>query len=228
MSRLRTTLADDVTELAILWPHLAYALERDAGVAEGERVSADGHGFGLPLNADVLVAMAALETRLPALLRWACAVVAEPMLATTDLGVLLRHVTRLHERMLVTAAAGEADSLAGDVHRLLREVKLALGLRTQDRLLGQFCPLHDDPLRELVAPGDDSTLKYSRVDSAGQPINPTVEWVRSEQAYCRHCKSAWTPGQYLLLGRLLRQADARRVAARGVAEQLQGGAACAS
>lgn len=227
MGAPQTALVDDVTELLILWPHLAGALERDSGQCEGDRVSGS-IGFGLPLNADVLQAMTILGAEVPRLTRWASAVVAESSLAAVELDVQLRHIPRLHERMLVTAAVQEAAQLAAGVRALLRYVKLALGLRTHDRLLGHFCPLHDDALCELVAPGDEGVLVYRRLDREGQPIEPAVEWVRSDRALCRHCGSAWAPSQYLLLGRLLRQADARRTAAQtaadGMAEQ-EGGAA---
>lgn len=228
MGAPQTALADDITELLILWPHLAQALARDAGTPEGERVSGDAGVFGLPLNADVLQAMTVLDDEVPHLARWAAAVVAEQPLADQALVTQLRHFPRLHERMLVTAAVQEAAQLAAGVRAMLRRVKLALGLRTRDRPLGHFCPLHDDALCELVAPGDEGALVYQRLDRQGQPIAPTVEWVRSDRALCRHCGASWAPSQYLLLGRLLREADTRRVAAEshaGTSHGAEGGAA---
>lgn len=205
-------LVDDVTEMLILWPHLAAALERDQGVIAEEKVSGDAGMFGLPVNADVLDALRELGEQVPHLAFWAAEVVAEPPIART-IDSHLRHFPRFHERMLVTAAVTEAAQLAAAVHALLRAVKLAVGLRTVDRRLGQFCPLHDDPLRELIAPGDEGVLRYRRLDRAGQPIAPAVEWRRSDCALCRHCGAAWAPSQYLLLGKLLREADTRRLAA---------------
>lgn len=212
MAAPQTALVDDVTELLILWPHLAAALERDQGAAESEKVSGDAGTFGLPVNADVLDALRTLGEEVPAIASWAAGVIAEsPASRTTDQHI--RHFPRMHERMLVTAAVQEAAHLAVAVHGLLRQVKVAIGLRTADRRLGQFCPLHDDPLRELIAPGDEGVLRYRRLDRAGQPIAPVVEWRRSDCALCRHCGAAWEPSQYLLLGRLLRDADTRRLAA---------------
>jgi hypothetical protein len=212
MAPPQTALVDEITELLILWPHLAAALERDQGAADEERVSGDPGTFGLPVNADVLEALRLLSLDVPVLAQWAAGVVAEPHLSRA-VDDHLRHFPRWHERMLVTAAIQEAARLAASVHALLRQVKLALGLRTVDRRLGQFCPLHDDPLRELTAPGDEGVLRYRRLDREGQPIAPAVEWRRSDCALCRHCGAAWEPSQYLLLGRLLREADARRLAA---------------
>lgn len=212
MAPTQTALIDDVTELLILWPHLAGALERDQGAAEAERVSGDAGAFGLPVNADVLEALRLLHLDVPVLAQWAAGVIAEPYLPRS-VDDHIRHFPRFHERMLVTAAIQEAARLAAGVHSLLRQVKLAIGLRTVDRRLGQYCPLHDEPLRELIAPGDEGVLRYRRLDRAGQPIAPAVEWRRSDCALCRHCGAAWEPSQYLLLGRLLREADTRRLAA---------------
>jgi len=212
MAAPQTALVDDITELLILWPHLTAALERDQGATDQERVSGDPGTFGLPVNADVLEALRLLHLDVPVLAQWAAGVVAEPHLgrAVDD---HLRHFPRFHERMLVTAAIQEAARLAASVHSMLRQVKLAVGLRTVDRRLGQFCPLHDDPLRELIAPGDEGVLRYRYLDRSGQPVAPCVEWQRSDCALCRHCGAAWSPGQYLLLGKLLRDADTRRLAA---------------
>lgn len=212
MAAPQTALVDDVTEMLILWPHLAAALERDQGAISEEKVSGDPGTFGLPVNADVLEALRALGEEVPALARWAAGVVAEPA-AARPVPDHLRHLPRFHERMLVTAAVQEAAQLAAAVHSLVRQVKLAVGLRTVDRRLGQFCPLHDDPFRELIAPGDEGVLRYRRLDRDGQPIAPAVEWRRSDCALCRHCGAAWAPSQYLLLGKLLREADTRRLAA---------------
>jgi hypothetical protein len=208
----KTAFADDITELLILWPHLTVALERDQGVIAEERVSGDPGTFGLPVNADVLEALRLLHLDVPTLAQWAAGVVAEPHLGRA-IDEHLRHFPRFHERMLVTAAVAEAGRLAASVHTLLRRVKLAVGLRTVDRRLGQYCPLHDDPLRELVAPGAEGELSYRRLDRAGQPIAPTVTWTHTDCALCRQCGAAWAPGQYLLLGKLLLEADKRRLAA---------------
>lgn len=205
-------LADDAAELLMLYPHLGPALERDQGAADEERVSGSG-ALRLPVNADVLEALRLVAGELVPLIRWAAGVIGEPLPGRGHVDIAIRHLPRIHERMLVTAASIEADALAAGVRRTLRRIQLALGLRTLDRHLGQFCPLHDDPLSELIVPGDEGILSYRRVNLAGQPIAPTVEWRRSDCALCRHCRAAWQPGQYLLLGKLLREADSRRLAA---------------
>ncbi len=221
MAPPQTALADEVTELLILWPHLGHALERDAGAAEGERVSGGGSTFALPVNADVLQALRVLTDEVPTTAAWAAGVIAEAAVQRTIEGHL-QHFPRMHERMLVTAAVEDAARLAAALHATLRHVKIALGLRTHDRRLGQFCPLHDEPLRELIAPGDEGVLRYRRLDRHGQPICPAVEWRRSDCALCRHCGASWAPSQYLLLGQLLREADVRRLAAE--ADRIEGAA----
>ncbi len=207
-----TALARDVAEMLILWPHLDAALERDTGQPEGGRISGGRAELGLPVNADVMLALATLEREVPKITAWAAGVVAEPVIERTIVGHL-QQLPRLHERMLVTAAHDEAGRLAAGVRAFSRGVKLAVGLRTPDVPLGQYCPLHDDPLRELVAPGNEGHLRYTRLDGHGQPVAPVVEWVRDTGVTCRHCRAAWAPVQYLMLGRLLREADARRTAA---------------
>jgi hypothetical protein len=215
MSVPRTALVDDVTELLILMPHLGEALQRDTGQNDdAEPVSGGRAEFGLPINADVHLAMLILEREVPRLARWAAGVVAEPPIARS-IGGHLQHMPRFHERMLVTAAIDDAARLAATVRAFLREVKLAVGLRTADRRLGQFCPMHDTPLRELVAPGDEGALRYKRLDRDGQPIEPVVQWDRRDYACCAFCGASWGPSQYLMLGRLLREADARRLDAAG-------------
>lgn len=209
-----TALVNDVTELTILWPHLAHALERDAGTSTEPIVSGGADpAFGLPVNADVLGALATLGAEVPALAYWAAGVVAEaPEVRSVD--GHLRHMPRWHERMLVTAAINDAAQLAAALRSMLRQVKLSLGLRTPDRPLGQYCPMHDEPLRELIAPGNEAKLRYSRLDRDGQPIQVAVEWTRHDSAGCRFCGASWAPSQYLMLGRLMREADIRRLAAK--------------
>lgn len=206
-----TALARDVAEMLILWPHLDAALERDTGQSESGRISGGGAELGLPVNADVMLALVTLEREVPRMATWAAGVVAEPVI---DRGIAghLQQLPRFHERMLVTAAVDEAAQLAAGVHAFSRGVKLAVGLRTPDVPLGQYCPLHDAPLRELVAPGAEGHLRYSCLDRTGQPVAPIVEWVRESAVACRHCRAAWSPVQYLMLSRLLREADTRRMA----------------
>lgn len=214
----RTALEDDVIELRILWPHLAYALERDAGQWEGERVSGESSALGLPVNADVLQARTAMETEIPAWAYWAASVVAEPHVAARDILLQLYHLPRLHERMLVTAAHAEAARLVSGLHAILQRVRSALGLRAPDRCLREWCPLHDEPLTELVVPGQEGVLTYSRIDRAGQPVDPRVEWLRQPGALCRHCKASWDTDRWLLLGRMLRDAKRRREASQRATE----------
>lgn len=204
-----TALADDVAELLILIPHLDLALERDAGTS-GEPTSGGADpAFRLPVNADVLAAVHTLDRRVPSLARWAADACAEPHLGRPIIDHV-RHFPRWHERMLVTAAQHEAEHFAGEVADTLRYVKLALGLRTPDRRLGRPCPMHDEPIYGLITPGSVATLRYSRLDAEGQPIGVAVDWAHDPSAVCRLCGASWHPSQYLMLGRLMREADARR------------------
>lgn len=213
-----TALVDDVSELLILLPALDDAMERDGGAAEGEPVSGGPAALRLPVNADVLGASMMLAQQVPALAVWAADVLGEPGRRRSVEGHL-RHVARWHERMLVTAARADAARLVDVVADLLRRVKLALGLRLPDRRLGQFCPLHDAPLCELIKPGAVATLTW-RLDPGrpgGPALVPTVEWLLRDVVVCHGCNAVWTPGDYLAVGRLMRQADIRRVTAGNAA-----------
>lgn len=209
-----TELVSDITELLILWPHLAPALERDAGTSAEQAVSGRADpAFRLPVNADVLNAVTYLTGEVPTIAQWAAEVCGErPRVRSIESH--LWHMTRWHERMLVTAAVDQAAQLAAAVRSMVRTVKMALGLRTADVGLGQYCPLHDDDLSELVRPGNDATLRYARLDAAGQPIEVRVEWSQHTGAACRKCRATWVTGPDLLtLRRQLRAADQRRTEA---------------
>lgn len=208
---MATELTMIIDELLILVPHLADALAKDeGGTAEAERVTGGADpAFGLPVNADVFGAMRTLDHEVPIMARWATKVIAEPYRARSAEGHL-RHFPRWHERMLVTAAHDDADRLVVTVRALLSGVRLALGLRTPDRRLGQYCPLHDDPLQELVIPGEQTRLRITSGRVAG------VDRIVRDEAVCKTCAASWTPGDMMLLRRQLREADNRRVT-RGAA-----------
>jgi hypothetical protein len=204
----RLQLADHLAELTVLMPALRAALERDQGTSDQERVSAGG-GLQLPVNADVMRALHLVDEQLPEIAQRAADVAGEAFVARSVSSSLL-HLGRLHERLLVLAAAAEAQQLARRVAGLLREVRLAIGLQMRDRPVGQLCPMHDVDLVELVVPGDVGHLQYERVDSDGVPVAPRVSWVHTDAVVCRVCRASWVPAQYLLLGRMLAEADLRR------------------
>lgn len=217
-------LDDDVTELLILWPHLETALVKDAGTNDGPVVSGGTDpAFGLPLNADVLMARTNMQVMVPELAAWAADTLAEPR-RRRDVPGHLRHVTRWHDRMRQTAALEQAAHLESRIRYLLGGVKLAIGLRVPDRVLPDCCPLHDDPLTLLTSPGAEAQLRWKRFcPTSGELVGVSVVWSQWQAIVCRHCGVSWTPGQYAVpLARQLREARARR--ARAVAA-LQAGAA---
>lgn len=212
MTARRVDVEALVDEVAVLWPELAAALERDQGATAGEKVATSGSMPRAPVNVDVLRAIEQLHNEIPATARWCAAVLGESPLGR-DIPTLLRHIPRWHQRMSTRDAVADAAALAGLVWRWRAMAKSALGLLVPDRRLGQFCPGHDEHLVELVTPGDEGWLRWDRVDEAGRPVRASVTWTHTEAVLCRHCGTAWAPAQYLLLGRLLRDADRRRVRA---------------
>jgi len=206
-----TAFVNDIEQLMILTPYLDAALAADeGGPAEAERViGGTDPAMRIPVDAATLQALAALAKEVPRTAAWAALVVAEQPKWRTVEGHL-RHFPRWHERMLVTAATAEAAMLAGVAETLLSQVRLALGLRTPARRLGQLCPLHDDPAEELILPGDEADPVVTRGQITG------IVWTRHDRATCSHCGASWAPGELLALSRLLRAADERRSGA-GVA-----------
>ncbi|MEO3928845.1 transposase [Micromonosporaceae bacterium B7E4] len=85
---------------------------------------------------------------------------------------------------MARGAVQEADRLAGRVHDWLGTVKAVLGLKVPDRKLPEFCPVHDDPLTQLVTPGAEGWIIPGR-------DGPTVRWRRTEAVLCRHCGTSW-------------------------------------
>ncbi|HET8681275.1 MAG TPA: hypothetical protein VFM54_05305 [Micromonosporaceae bacterium] len=188
----RTHLTDAIDELALIWPALTDATERDRGVSTGERVTTSPVLLA-PVNADVLDALDILAAG-------------------------LGRVRDLHRLPHQLDQYRDADDQAS-AHRLLATVthcrtiaRRAIGLTTPDRPLGEHCPLHDDPLTELVIPGDQGQLCWRSRDPAGQPVGLSVVWRREDVVTCpwRSCGARWTPGQQMRLRGLLRAAEGRR------------------
>ncbi|MFC6017229.1 hypothetical protein ACFP2T_13555 [Plantactinospora solaniradicis] len=199
-------VANDLDELADLWPHLADALERDHAPGGGDKVAvSNGGNIGLPVNSDVLATVRTLGDEIPATARWAAGILGVDHNARRDVPGHLMHALLQYDRLNALGAAQEAGQLARKVRGWRDSVKAALGLKVPDRKLPQFCPVHDDPLVALVTPGDEGWIVPGGT-------GPTVTWRRTEVVLCRHCGTIWAPGQYALLGRLLRDADRRRVA----------------
>src|SRR5213595_490806 len=71
-----STLGDHVSELAVLWPALAAALERDT--AGDGTVPGGALGSAAVVNADVLAVMVTLSRDVPAVTRAACEALGEP------------------------------------------------------------------------------------------------------------------------------------------------------
>jgi hypothetical protein len=204
MAAPQTALVDDVTELLILWPHLTAALERDQGAAGSEKVSGDPGTFGLPVNADVLEALR--------LLTWTCRYSPSGRPASSPNRTSAGPSTTTYATSPASMSAcwsprrSRGGTLAVSVHAMLRQVKLAVGLRTVDRRLGQFCPLHDDPLRELIAPGDEGVLRYR--PRSGRP---------ADRARCRVA-----PFRLCAVPALWRRVGAEPILAAGSATQRGG------
>ncbi len=204
------------SNLQVLVPALGEAVARDQGTADEERVSAASVVPSLPVNTDVLTAVREVRDRLPAL-RHAAIVALGEWQKGRPYGTpeaALDHIPVLHNRLRARGLVHVAENLAQGTEAVLRVVQLALGLRTLDRPLGEPCPVHDEAIVGLVTPGDIGYLEYDHLDAQGRPVQPRVRWIRTEAVLCRHCGTSWSPGQYLLLGRMIKEAAARRRAAR--------------
>jgi hypothetical protein len=204
---------DVCRELAELWPRLDDALERAQGVHSGERVSggSGASSSALPVDIDAFRDVNRLTDDICALALDVQTYLGEK---TAHRGVLghLRHFPRQYDRLRGRDAFEQSSYLAGRLLTWLGDVRRLVGLSVRDRRLGESCPLHDDPLTELVAPGDQGQLVERFVELDGQTVrSAAVDWVRVDVVTCRHCGAVWTPGpQYLALVRLLDQADQRR------------------
>lgn len=198
-------LAEHVDELVLYWPALTDALDRDqGGAASATAVATSSPVLSAPVNLDVLRATSTMEQEVPTTAAWCASVVAEQSAARPVAGHL-PHFPRWHARMVATAAVRGAERLAITVAAWRSLCKRAIGLLVADRPLGEYCPRHDQPLTELVAPGDEGWLTLR----AGEP-GPTVSWIHVHAVVCRRCGSRWAPSQYLWLGRLIRDAARRR------------------
>ncbi|MEU7904128.1 hypothetical protein [Actinoplanes sp. NPDC049118] len=205
-----TTLADFIDELLVLWPALPTALARDAGIQTGERVTTSENVHTVPLNVDVAAVLVDLHREIPDWARWAAETAGETPTASGGIPGHLRRIQALHDRLSGLGRTRDAERLATTVHAWLTACRRALGLNRPDRPFGEHCPRHDQPLTALVLPGDHGHLRYTRTDRHGHPIDAHIVWSRIEIVCCRHCDAMWTPERYMLLGRLIRQANRDR------------------
>lgn len=205
-------LDDTIAELIVLWPALPTALPRDAGVQSGERVTTSENVHNIPLNPDVAAAILDLTRAIPEWTNWAAEAAAESAIAHGGIPTHLQRIPALHDRLNGLGRTRDAAQLATAVHNWHDAARRALGLNRPDRHFGEDCPRHDVPLTPLVIPGEHGHLRYAKLDTHGQPVDPTIEWQRLEVVLCRHCDAIWTPERYMLLGRLINQARRDREA----------------
>jgi hypothetical protein len=207
-------LDDTIDELLVLWPALPAALPRDAGTSSGERVTQSENVHSIPLNPDVATVITDLQREIPHWAAWAAETAGEAPNPSRDIPTHLAHLRRLHDRLNGSGRTRDAARLHDTAQRWRTDARRALGLNEPDRPIGtdHYCPRHDEPLTPLVMPGRHGNLCYARIDPAGRPVDATVEWSRLEVVLCRHCDAKWTPERYMLLGRLIRQANRDRAA----------------
>lgn len=203
-------LDDAIAELLVLWPALPTALPRDAGTQSDERVTTSENIHSIPLNADVAAVILDLTRAIPDWTRWAAQSAAESATSHTDVPACLRRLPALHDRLSALGHTRDAERLHNAIHGWLTAARKALGLNRPGRPIGEHCPRHDDPLTPLIQPGDHGHLRYTKLDRHGHPIDPVIEWSRIEIVLCHHCDAIWTPERYMLLGRLIRQANRDR------------------
>lgn len=205
-----TALDDAVQELLVLWPALPTALPRDAGTQSGERVATSENVHTVPINVDVAAVITDLTRAIPDWARWAAEQAGQGRNDHADIRVHLQRLPGLYDALSAHGRTRDAQRLHDTVHAWLTRCRRALGLDLPDRPTGMRCPNHDDPLTALVQPGDHGQLRYAKLDTHGRPVDPQVTWQRVEVVLCRHCDAMWPPARYMWLGRLIKDADARR------------------
>jgi hypothetical protein len=205
-------LRDAVDELLILWPALPTALPRDAGTSDSERVTVSENVHTVPLNVDVAAVITDLGRAIPEWVAWAAEAAGEGLTAFAGIPGHLKRIPALHDRLSGLGRTRDAERLTDTTQRWLTTTRRALGLDRPDRSTGLHCPRHDNPQTTLTQPGDNGHLRYTKLDTHGRPVDPQISWSRIEIILCRHCDSTWTPDRYMLLGRLIRQADRDRTA----------------
>jgi hypothetical protein len=202
LHRLGDRMDDALAEILELYPRLAAALERDAGTAEGERVTTSTNVHILPVNLDVMAAINALYEQVWPAAEAAREALGEPMWRD-DIPKTLASIGVLYRRLVGRQLRRPARVLAIDVFRWHYLMRRAVGLSTPDRPLrgnGRpiHCPLHDDPLVQLHQYGDEG-----RIDPTARGDREAIVWQRGGGLHCRHCGGAWGPSEYAFLGRLV-------------------------
>jgi hypothetical protein len=206
-----TDLADAVDELLVLWPALATALQIDGGTSSGERVTTSENIHTVPLNVEVAGVIHDLDRAIPDWTRWAATAAG---LGHTSAGIeaCLRRIVGIHDRLTALGRTRDTERLTAEVERWRQACRRALGLNRPDESFGENCPYHDDQLTQLVRPGEVGHLRYAKLDRAGYPVGAYIVWTRLDVVCCRHCDAVWTPGRYMFLAKLVRQADRDRAA----------------
>ncbi len=205
-------LADIIDELQVLWPALPIALPRDAGTSSGERVTTSEQVHTVPLNVEVAAVITDLEHHVPGWTAWAARTAGLGPTPST-VPACLRQLAGIHHRLLEQGRTRDAARLADTVQGWLGAARRALGLDAPDEHFGEYCPRHDQPLIGLMRPGDVGHLRWTKLDQAGHPVDPTITWTHVDVVFCRHCDSLWTPDRYMWLNRLIKQANRERAAA---------------
>ena len=180
--------------LAALIPALAAALPRDSTGAKGTSPTA-----AIPVNPGVLHAIDVLHREVPPETARARALIGETGRGW-DPVMCLRHIPRIHTRLVNLDLAQDAAQLEHAAGYWLRVVKQALGLRTPDIPIGYPCPYHDAPGTGLLAAGSEGFLRRE-----GDGI--TVEWAHAARVYCPGCGTSWGPAEWPMLGRMLKEAS---------------------
>lgn len=206
-------LADQLGELAVLWPALPYALARDSGTTSGERVHTTPSVHAIPLNAAVADVTARLAREIPATAAWAARAIGQQPNHGRSIPDHLRHLAPAYGALLAQHRTRDAARLAAHIGRWHAAARDAFGLDRPDRPIGSACPLHDTPLTTLMEPGERGWLRYEHLDHSGQPIGVTIEWTRAQAIYCPHCGAVWAANRWMWLRRLIAQAEQERAAA---------------
>lgn len=190
------------TELLLLLPRLADALERDFVPASDGTKVAGSRELGTPVNAVVLDAVVSLRTEIPAVDARARARLDEGQ-PTADLASCVAGVKALYLR-LQALDPPVACRYADAVFSWQRQARKALGLSQPASELGRTCPLHDQPTTPLLVLGAQGTIHHVQPGT-----REAISWRRGETIWCPSCRARWAKPEFALLGRMIKDRDQR-------------------
>lgn len=194
---LATLVGLAADELAVLWPRLADALERDArglGTSDGRPSAPDVHAALANREvADAITVLAAaaadaadrVATALAAGGRWTG--------PAPTAALLLADAAHWYDALRRHGGDATASWLAGQLDTWVRAARTALRLTTRERPLGRRCPYHRDRPAGLLVEADEARLHDALL--AGRTVPPGQAPLSWRHADAVRCPDQTCPGQ---------------------------------